>query len=239
MSSAYTPQQRVQALEKELETFSYSVAHDLHAPLRAILHFSKMLNRRAGDKLDPRDQELLGQIPELAGHAQQMLDALLAYARIGHDGLKRAPLNLATIAAAVASDVQASHPECCCSITIDDTMPQVQGDRELVTRLLQELIGNAVQFNDHAERKVHIGYDTTNQAYFVRDNGIGISPSGLERIGAIFCRLHSPGNYGNGLGVGLSVASKIARLHNGRLWLTSTPEHGSCAHFQLEDGDAA
>lgn len=238
MSSAYTTEQRVQALEKELETFSYSVAHDLHAPLRAILHFSKMLNRRAADKLEPRDRELLGQIPELAGQAQQMLDALLAYARIGQDGINIVPLDLATIAREVAAEAQAGHPDCRCTITLDSDMPQLNGDLALVTRLLHELISNALQFHDQQVRQVHIGYNHNDKAFFIRDDGIGISPSGLERIGSIFCRLHSPGSYGDGLGIGLSVAKKITRLHHGRLWLTSTPEQGSCAYFQLGDSDA-
>lgn len=234
MSSEHTAAHQLQAMEKELESFAYSVAHDLHAPLRAILHFSKMLDRRAHDKLDSREQDLLRQIPELAGKAQGMLDALLHYSRLGQPALQPERIDLTQLAQQVGNQVREKFPDVSCTLHIADALPDAHGDRALLERLLLELISNALQFNDHAEREVRIGFDQEANAYFVCDNGIGMSPSGLERAPNVFCRLHREGVYGDGLGMGLSVASKIVRLHHGHLWLTSTEEEGTCAYFQLE-----
>ncbi|ORE87072.1 bacteriophytochrome [Oceanococcus atlanticus] len=233
MGSQHIAAQKLQALEKELESFAYSVAHDLHAPLRAILHFSKMLERRAHDKLDTREQELLRQIPELAGKAQGMLDALLAYSRLGQPELHVEPLDMTELARSAGTRLQEQFPQANLALDIAAQLPAASGDKGLITRLLDELMTNAVQFNDQDTRKITVSFDQDEDAYCVDDNGIGMSPSGLERAGAVFCRLHAQGVYGDGLGMGLSMASKIARLHHGRLWLRSIPDQGTRVYFQL------
>ena len=217
-------------VEADFEAFVYSASHDLHAPVRAILHFSKMLQRKCSDKLNENELSLLNQLPVLALDAQKMLDALLRYSRVGFgsksDGNAKTleSLNLQQPWQRAVQHIEAKFSGQQLEFCIAQDLPAVQGDAELLAELLNQLLDNAVQFNDSPNKCVTLSWRVAEDAdvgtvFCLQDNGIGIAENARSRVFSIFTRLHHPGAYGDGLGVGLAIARKIVRLHGGDIWI--------------------
>lgn len=235
MSELDALRRRAATAEAELESFVYSAAHDLHAPARAVQHLSRMLQMRCSGRLEENDQKLLDMIAAEAAKSQTMIDELLAYSRLGRDGLNIQALDLRQLIAEVVDRQRQAHADRLFEIQLGTFPPGAHGDPQLIKDLLAELLDNAITFTDQSGPVVEVGFDDDQRAYFVRDNGIGVRPADQKRVFTIFQRLHHPGEYGNGRGVGLAKARKIVRLHGGRIWIEPNPGRGTTVFFTLTD----
>lgn len=232
-------EERSAQLEKtnqQLESFSYSVSHDLRAPLRAISGFSQILARRHRDELSEEGRHFLDNIVEASAHMGQLIDDLLAYSRLGRKAVALKPVALGQVLHNIGTTLQARIVETGASLYIPDDLPAVTGDYTLLTQIFTNLIDNAltyckpgvpaqvsVQWRDTGSGQVIIG---------VADNGIGIAPEHFEKIFSVFQRLHSQDEY-PGTGIGLAVVQKSVNMQDGRVWLESTPGSGTIFHVQL------
>ena len=217
----------------ELDAFSYSVSHDLRAPLRAIEGFSQALVEDCGQLLDTRGKAHLERIRANTARMGGLIEALLELARIGRAPLRSAPVDLSPLAAAVVADLRAGAPERAVQIDIDDGL-EVQGDARLLSVVLVNLIGNAWKFTSkvaNARIEVRRG-ESGEQTFFVRDNGAGFDMAYAQQLFAPFQRLHSAQEFA-GTGVGLATVQRIVARHHGRIWVESEPGKGTTFFVSL------
>jgi PAS domain S-box-containing protein len=227
--------ERTVALEtayRELEAFSYSVSHDLRAPLRAIAGFATILREDEGDVLSGEGNRLLGIIDQSAQQMGHLTDALLALARTSRQKLAHGPLDMQTLANEVAGDFATAYP----AARIDvGAIPPAFGDVTLMRQVFVNLIGNALKYSSRATAPVvHVGVEkqATGMAYFVRDNGIGFDMAYVERLFRPFERLHAEREF-RGAGIGLALANLIIQRHGGRIWAEGRPGQGAVFRFTL------
>jgi PAS domain S-box-containing protein len=219
---------------QELERFAYVASHDLLEPLRMVGSYTQLLERRYKERLDDDAREFIGFIVSGAQRMRSLLEDLLAYARVGR--LQRKPREVAMNQ--VLDDVLANLKVLIAEkgATIDrGPLPLVRCDRSEVMQLLQNLVGNALKFQDAGRapivRVAAVPIDT-GWTFSVEDNGIGIAPEYFERIFIIFQRLHARDSY-SGTGIGLAICKKIVESHGGRIWVDSRPGAGTTFHFTL------
>jgi len=231
--------ERTAALEtayRELEAFSYSVSHDLRAPLRAISGFSSILREDEGERLSEKGRVHLATIDASARRMGNLTDALLSLARTSRQKLKHGPVDMSAAANEVAGELAAEYPRAWIEI---GPLPAASGDAPLVRQIFANLIDNALKYSARAaEPQVAVG--ATNEGavvvYFVRDNGVGFDMAYADRLFKPFQRLHADSDF-KGAGIGLALAQLIAQRHGGRIWAESAPGHGTVFRFTL--GDAA
>jgi DNA-binding response OmpR family regulator len=204
---------------KELEAFSYSVSHDLRAPLRTIDGFSRALLEEYGEKLDTTGQHYLNRVRVAAQRMGELIDDLLQLSRVGRAELQREPVDLSVLACTIAADLQRSAPERRVEMLIaDGVMAEV--DRGLMQVVLENLLGNAWKFTAAAaDVIIQFGVSQRDGActYFVRDNGAGFDMSYAGRLFTPFQRLHSNAEF-PGTGIGLATVHRIVERHGGRVW---------------------
>ncbi|MBL8795023.1 MAG: PAS domain S-box protein [Planctomycetia bacterium] len=219
----------------ELEQFAYVASHDLQEPLRAVASFARLLARRCHDQLDDNGRDYIERIVGGAVRMQTLITDLLTYSRVGRQGQGFAMTDSAGVFADVCGNLRVAVEESGAQLTADP-LPMVWADRTELVQLLQNLIGNALKFRSDQPLRIHIGchQDGDRWLFSVRDNGIGIDPKYGEKIFLIFQRLHSRAKY-PGTGIGLAICKKIVERHGGRIWVESTPNHGSTFHFTLSD----
>jgi PAS domain S-box-containing protein len=220
----------------DLERFAYSVSHDMRQPLRAISGHLQLLQRSMKDKLDDEERENMNFALEGAKRMDSMIVSLLDYSRVGRkteakqiipsrNSLDEALGFLAPLIAEVGADV-----------TLDGVWPQIFASRDELTRLFQNLIGNAVKFHDPGQAvKVEINSVVQGETWrvSVRDQGVGINPQQMDRLFQFFSRLQSRGRF-DGTGMGLALCRRIVEHHNGRIWVESAGEGlGSVFIFEL------
>jgi PAS domain S-box-containing protein len=219
---------------RELEAFSYSVAHDLRAPLRGIHGFSDALLEDHGDKLDEEAKRLLGRVMAGAERMGQIIDALLALARLSRFEARREIVDLVPIARAIVEQLRVAEP----GRAVEFVAPErivARGDPLLLRVLLENLIGNAWKFTRQRPRaKVELGGLATEEGplYFVRDNGAGFDMAFVDKLFAPFQRLHAPDEF-EGSGVGLATVHRIVRRHGGRVWADGAVGRGATFRFTL------
>jgi signal transduction histidine kinase len=203
----------------ELEQFAYVASHDLQEPLRKVASFCQMLERRYGDQLDDRGKQYIAFAVDGAGRMQTLIDDLLSFSRVGSSSPAGAVADMNAALDAALHNLAGVREETDAEVTADD-LPQVPGDRTLLTQLLQNLIGNAIKFRGDVPPRVHIGVRRSGAMweFLCRDNGIGIDPRHSERIFMIFQRLHGQAEY-PGTGIGLAMCKKIVEYHGGTIWL--------------------
>jgi signal transduction histidine kinase len=224
----------VLALNKELESFSYAVSHDLRAPLRAISGFSAIVFEDSADKLGPEAKADLQRIREAARNMGEMIDGMLHLARTTRYEMHREQVDLSALAREIVSRLQGSdaqrHVEC--SIAPGMT---VQGDRVLLQTVLENLLGNAWKFTSkRPDSRVEVGVQSgLHPVYFVRDNGAGFDPRYAEKLFGAFQRLHRERDF-SGTGIGLAIVQRIIQRHGGRIWAESEVEKGATFYFALE-----
>jgi DNA-binding response OmpR family regulator len=213
---------------RELEAFSYSVSHDLRAPLRTIDGFSAAVLEEYGDKLDTRGQEHLGRVRAAARRMGMLIDDLLELSKVGRAELRRQRVNLSELAGAVAAELVRANPERLVRTRIPDGVV-AEGDRRLLQILLENLLGNAWKFSTGVSEAV-IEFGVTeadgNSAYFVKDNGAGFDMAYAERLFTPFQRLHVQSRF-PGTGIGLATVYRIVDRHGGRVWAESTVNQGA------------
>src|SRR5437667_1192571 len=215
--------QRTKALEgtnAELESFSYSVSHDLRAPLRAIHGFARILLEDHHAQLDPEAQRLLGVIDQNTRRMGQLIDDLLAFSRLGRTDLATGPVDMKELTQLVADDIQRAEAGRNGSLEIRiDPLPPARGDRGLLRQVMSNLLQNAAKFSrGRASARIEVGSrpDGGHTAYYVKDNGAGFDARYADKLFGVFQRLHSTEQF-DGTGVGLAIVKRIVQRHGGRV----------------------
>jgi len=224
---------QLEAINKELETFSYSVSHDLRAPLRSIRGFSEVLLERHSSQLDDRGREFLRRTCESSHQMDTLIDDLLKFSRVSRSELVRQPVNLSLLAEGLASDLRKAEPERTVEFLIAPQLA-VEGDERLLRIALDNLLRNAWKFTGkNKTARIEFGFATEPEgAFFVRDNGAGFDMQYAGKLFGVFQRLHSPVEF-PGTGVGLATAQRIINRHGGHIWASACPNKGATFYFTL------
>jgi PAS domain S-box-containing protein len=224
----------LEAANKELETFSYSVSHDLRAPVRAIAGFSRMLHE---DHADALGGEGLRKLDIVQGEAKRMgmlIDDLLAFSRLGRKPLDLADLDMDPLVRALLDRTLAHHEGPRAEIRIG-TLPTARADRSLVEQVWANLLSNALKYSSkRAAPVIEIAAisEERDHVYFVRDNGAGFDPRYKAKLFGVFQRLHDGSEF-PGTGVGLALVQRIVARHGGRVWADGEPDKGATFYFTL------
>ncbi len=235
--------QRTKALEgtnAELESFSYSVSHDLRAPLRAIHGFARILLEDHHAKLDPEAQRLLGVIDQNTRRMGQLIDDLLAFSRLGRTDLTTGPVDMKELTRLVADDVQRAESDRNGSLEIRiDPLPPARGDRGLLRQVISNLMLNAAKFTrGRPSARIEVGSHPNGDevVYYVKDNGAGFDARYADKLFGVFQRLHSAEEF-DGTGVGLAIVKRIVQRHGGRVWAEGAVNQGATFYFTLPGED--
>jgi signal transduction histidine kinase len=226
---ASTMEQLVDERTAELETFAYPVAHDLRAPLRAIQGFSDALLEEYGDRLDSVGQEYARRIIDSAQRLDNLIQALLAYARLSRVEIQLQPVDLAMAVAEAVAVVDTERLEREAQVTIEQPLPEVMAHRTILVQVITNLLTNAIKFvPPGVQPNVRLWAEPRDKyiRLWVEDNGIGIAPEHQDRIFQIFDRLHGNETY-PGTGIGLAIVHKGVRRMGGRIGVESAPGQGS------------
>ena len=218
----------------ELESFSYSVSHDLRAPLRAIEGFSRMIQRDCGQELGERAGQLFDKVRDSVKTMAQLIDDLLKFSRLGKQALEIKPIDIREIAQHAWQDLQEAYPDRNISFKIDP-LPRAAGDKSMMKQVFINLLSNAIKFT--CPRDISLieigGYETEREnVYFVKDNGVGFDMEYHDKMFGVFQRLHSSSDY-EGSGVGLALAQRIIHKHGGRIWAQGAEDEGACFYIAL------
>lgn len=226
---------QLEAANKELEAFSYSVSHDLRAPLRHIGGFVQLLEKESGTGLPAESQRYLSIIAESAGRMGQLIDDLLAFSRIGRAELRTSPVHLDKLVEEVCQ-------ECSADLAgrqvewVVGPLPEVQADRAMLRQALANLIGNAVKYTRrNPTARIEIGEEPGEpgeRVFYVRDNGVGFNMKYVGKLFGVFQRLHGASEF-EGTGIGLANVRRIIEKHGGRVWAEAAPGEGACFRFTL------
>lgn len=226
---------QLEAANKELESFSYSVSHDLRAPLRAINGFAAIIARRHRPNLNEEGRHYVDNIVQASDRMGYLIDDLLQYSRLGRGGARREPVPLPEVFNPLASDLTGQLAEIGGTLTIADDLPTVMGDRTLLGRVFANLLENAVTYRQaDVPLQVTITCQVEGQDVIVcvGDNGIGIPAEYYHKVFNIFQRLHNEDEY-PGTGIGLATVKKSVELLGGQAWIESVVGEGSKFFIQL------
>jgi two-component system, NtrC family, sensor kinase len=226
----------LQLKNDELESFSYSVAHDLRAPLRSIDGFSLALLEEYNERLDDEGKQYLQYVRQSTQRMARLIDDLLALSRVTRGALDRAETDISSMASGIAVRLARSAPDRKVDIAVADGLV-ADCDYRLLTIALENLIGNAWKFTGkRADAHIEVGVtEGRPRTYFVRDNGAGFDMAYSSKLFGVFQRLHS-GNEFEGTGIGLATVQRIIRRHGGRIWAEGAVGHGATFYFTLEAG---
>jgi len=227
----------LQAANKELESFSYSVSHDLRAPLRAIDGFSRMVLKRYADKLDDEGKRKLTVIRSNAQRMDDLINDLLAFSRMGRKEMLTAGLNMEALVWSVWKELTLVNPERRIQFSVQ-RLPRGMGDQALVKEVVSNLLSNAIKFTKYRENAVvEVGAyaEGERNVYFVKDNGVGFDMQYYDKLFGVFQRLHSDDEF-EGTGVGLAIAERVIRRHGGRVWAEGKVNEGAIFYFALPQG---
>ena len=221
---------------EELEAFSYSVSHDLRAPLRSMSGFSHLLIKKEKEDMDPKTKDYLGRIIRATGLMGVLIDSLLMLSRVSRKGLIKEKVNMSEMATEIFSDLLRVEPKQKVEITIQSKVFS-SGDKELLKILLQNLLANALKFsgkNPDAKIKFGVKHCKDEIQYFVQDNGAGFDEKYKDKLFGAFQRLHSESEF-PGTGIGLTTVQRIINKHGGRVWAEGHPGKGATFHFTLPE----
>ena len=226
---------QLEVSNRELEAFSYSVSHDLRAPLRAIEGFSAMVVEHCGPQVDAEVQRLLGVVRTNARRMAQLIDDLLAFSRTGRSEIHRVPLNMEEMARSAFGEV-VPEPEERAKIDFRvGELPGADGDAALLRQVWINLLSNAVKFSSGREKPVvdvEGSLDGEHAVYRVRDNGAGFDMAYVGKLFGVFQRLHGMKEF-EGTGVGLALVQRIVGRHGGRVWAEGAVGRGATLSFAL------
>jgi PAS domain S-box-containing protein len=232
---------QLQAANKEMEAFSYSVSHDLRAPLRQVMGFIELLQKEAGTSLSKQSLQHLTTIFQAAKRMGKLIDDLLAFSRIGRAKLQTTSFNLDQLVQETLKDFQVETTERNIEWKICP-LPAIKADRALLRMVLVNLISNAVKFTGGcATPKIEIGRasDVNGEpVIFIRDNGAGFDPKYTDKLFGVFQRLHSREEF-EGTGIGLANVQRIIQRHGGRVWAEGAVDSGATFYFTIPKPNGA
>jgi signal transduction histidine kinase len=231
-----TIQKRTQDLEaanKEMEAFSYSVSHDLRAPLRSINGYSKILLEDYSDKLGEQGKQTLNTIIRNAIRMGQLIDDLLHFSRLGKQSVKKVNLDMNSLVRNVCDELAEQYPKK--ADILIKPLPPIDADSSMIRQVIQNLISNALKYSMRKENaKIEIGAYPENDhlTYYVKDNGAGFDMKYYDKLFGVFQRLHSANEF-EGTGVGLALVQRIIAKHEGRIWAEGKENEGATFYFTL------
>lgn len=218
----------------ELETFNYSVSHDLRGQLGAVINFAAILDEDYSERLDATAKDYLQRIVKSATSAVSMMDALLAFSRSGRAELNKVHLDMKRVATEVAEQLTANLPELKSAVTVGD-LPDAFADENMMRLIFTNLISNACKFTRPGEgAQVEVGgeHGSDEMIYFVRDQGVGFDMRYADKLFKVFERLHASEGF-DGHGVGLAIVARMVRRHAGRYWAQGAVGKGATFFFTV------
>lgn len=226
---------------QELEAFSYSVSHDLRAPLRHVLGFAALLQQEAGDKLDSKPLLHLESITAAAQRMNELIDDLLAFSRIGRSEVHKRAVDIGELLQAVRHDLHCETEGRDIEWVIHP-LPVVRADHSLLRQAMVNLLSNALKFTaPYQKARIEIGsssLDPEETVVYIRDNGVGFDPHYTGKLFGVFQRLHH-GREFQGTGIGLANVRRIVQRHGGRVWAEGKPGDGATFYFALPRAEEA
>lgn len=233
MSARRRAEDEVRRSNEELERFAYVVSHDLQEPLRTVVSYLELIERRYRTKLDQDAVEFIDFAVQGTRRMQRLIADLLTFSQVGAGAAPLVPTDAGAVLESALGDLQAAIAESGATVT-RDRLPQVLADSTQLEQVFANLIGNALKFRGKAPPAIHVSaaQDGTRWIFRVRDNGIGIDPKYFDRVFVIFQRLHTREAY-PGTGIGLAVCQKIIERHGGRIWVESQLGQGATFLFTL------
>jgi len=225
---------QLEASNKELEAFSYSISHDLRAPLRAINSYARILTEDHGAKLDAEGQRVLGVVYSEAVRLGELIDNLLQFSRLGRQPLQKVLINMTALAREVYAELSARAPGRLVDFRLS-SLPAAPADATLLRQVWVNLLDNALKFTRHRERAlIEVGgtLQGGEAIYTVKDNGVGFEMKYAGKLFKVFERLHTPDEF-EGTGVGLALVQRLVHRHGGRVWAEAEPDCGATFHFTL------
>jgi signal transduction histidine kinase len=230
----------LEAANKELETFSYSVSHDLRAPLRAMCGFAEILASEHAQSLPDDAKKLLARIEANSTRMEQLIEDLLRFSHLGRKSLAKAPVDIAAIVNTVVEDKRAEYPNRSIEVKIGQ-LPETLGDQSLIKQVYVNLLSNAFKFTAPREQAlIEVGSreEDGECIYFVRDNGVGFDMKHAGNVFGVFERLHSDKDF-PGTGIGLSIVQRIVQRHGGRIWIEAAVDKGAVFFFTFSNKSEA
>ncbi|HEY3369226.1 MAG TPA: PAS domain S-box protein [Prolixibacteraceae bacterium] len=224
----------LEAINKELEAFSYSVSHDLRAPLRSIDGFSNKILKDYGDLFDEQGKDYFFRVKNASQHMGHLIDDLIKLSRISRVEINTEAINLSLMASSIVTELKESDPERKTGFYIQDEM-MAHGDKNLIQIALQNLLENAWKYSRNEPfSKIEFGTLLKNEqrVYFIRDNGVGFDMKYADKLFGAFQRLHSLSEF-EGTGIGLATVQRIIRRHHGTIWADSEVNVGTTFFFTL------
>jgi PAS domain S-box-containing protein len=223
---------------RDLESFSSSVSHDLRAPLRHITSFIAILQEHLGEQADATTNKHLHTIADAAQRMGALIEGLLAFSRLGLAPLEKREVGMATQVSASINRLTHDIGSQQVDWTVAPDLPAVLGDPLLISQVWDNLLSNALKYSrQRARSAVQVGWRQDAQrgcVYWVRDNGVGFEPRQAHRLFGVFQRLHRASEF-EGTGIGLALCRRILERHGGDIWAESTPGEGSCFYFALPE----
>jgi PAS domain S-box-containing protein len=229
----------LEAAYKELEAFSYSVSHDLRAPLRAIDGFSRIVQEDFGKDIPPQAQEYLNDVRDNVKKMGCLVSDLLAFSRLGRQSIRKQQIDTKTLVMQCIQDLQTTYEGRTVHFQVA-TLPPCLADLGLLRQVWLNLLENALKYSRTREKAViEIGYQTGNQdiTYYIRDNGVGFDMRYADKLFGVFQRLHRAEDY-EGTGVGLAIVQRIVHRHQGWIWAEAEPDKGATFFFLLPTTEA-
>ncbi len=224
----------LRAAMKELDAFTYSVSHDLRAPIGAVSGFAHLLRSAEAERLSEDGQRLLGFIEHNAERMTRLIEGLLRFSRLGRSELRRSRVSMNGL---VGESLMDFVDEVARANISAAAMPDCNGDPALLSQVWSNLLGNALKYSRGANPpRVDAGWDVERNAYYVRDNGIGFDMAYSGKLFGVFERLHAESEF-EGSGIGLAIAERIVRLHGGAIWADAAPGHGATFWFTVPSAE--
>lgn len=226
-------EEQLQSINKELEAFTYSVSHDLRAPLRAINGYAKILQEDYSNKLDEDGMSSLKAIMKNSKKMGDLIDDLLAFSRLGRKAMPTSEIIMTALVKSIKEDEMVGNSN---KIEFDiHELHPAKGQQVLIKQVWVNLISNAIKYSQHNTiTNIEIGsyYKDNLVVYYIKDNGVGFDMQYYDKLFGVFQRLHSQEEF-EGTGIGLAIVQKIVNRHNGTVWAESKLNEGSCFYFSL------